>query len=300
MKIEITLILLFNLLFLNNVYAKSDEATACQSALEKGDVATALTITKNALITNKNDRDLLICQGRSLAANDDLNSALNAFQQADAQAIEPLDKAITSMLIGNTYKLLKQYDKAITSYQSASAQAKISKIPSYERASYNAIGNVHALNQQYAQALAQYELGSKLAANDNERGESFEKIALIHHKMQQHDLALEYQVKGYAMQSKSGSLDEQANAGIVLGQYYALTKSYTSAEHILNKMIKLAVDNGGAYYEGKASYVLAGVKQAIGDKESARQLLDRAKAIAKETQDKDLEAELQQQAQNFQ
>lgn len=300
MKLEVTLIVLFNLLFINNIYSKSNEASACQSALEKGDIATALAQASNALAINKNDQDALICQGRSLAANNDLNGALNAFKQADALAADAFDKAVSSILIGNTYKQLKQYEAAISSYQVASTQAKASKTPAYERASYNAIGNIHALNQQYAQALAQYTLGSHLAANDNERGESFEKIALMHHHMQQHNLALEFQVKGYAMQSKAGSLDEHANSGITLGRYYALTKSFTSAENILNKMIKFAVDNGGAYYEAKASYVLAGVKQAQGEKESANVLIEKAKTIAKNTQDKDLAAEIQQELQRLQ
>lgn len=294
MKLEITLILLFNLLIINNSYAKSNEASACQSALEKGDVTTALAQASSALAINKNDRDALICQGRGLAANDDFNGALNTFKQADALATDAFDKAVSSMLIGNAFKQLKQYEAAISSYQIASIQAKASKAPAYERASYNAIGNIHALNQQYKQALAQYTLGSQLAANDNERGESFEKIALMHHKMLEHDLALEFQVKGYAMQSKSGSLDEHANAGITLGRYYGLTKNFTSAENILNKMIQFAVDNGGAYYEAKASYVLAGVKQAKGEKESANALIEKAKTIAKSTQDKDLVAEIQQ------
>ena len=299
MKLEVTLIILLNLLFINNSYAKSDEASACQSALEKGDITTALAQASNALVANKNDKDALICQGRSLATNDDLNGALNAFKQADALAADAFDKTVSSMLIGNTFKQLKQYDAAVSSYQIASVQAKASKTPAYERASYNAIGNIHALNQQYAQALAQYTLCSQLAANDNERGESFEQMALMHHNMQQHDLALEYQVKGYAMQSKAGSLDEHANAGIALGRYYALTKSYTSAENILNKMIKFAVDNGGAYYEAKASYVLATVKQAKGEKTSANELMENAKKIANKIQDKDLMAEIQQETQSW-
>lgn len=300
MKIEITLILILNLLFINNLYAKSAEAIACQSALEKGDVTAALAQANKALSANKNDGDALICQGRGLAANDDFAGALAAFKQANTQAMDAFDKTVASMLMGNTQKQLKQYDEAIASYQAASAQAKAGKVPAYERAAYNAIGNIYALKQDYKSALAQYELGSQLAANDNERGESFEKIALMHHRMQQHDLALEFQLKGNAMQNKVGSLDERANAGIALGRYYALAKSFTSAENTLNKMIQFAVDNGGAYYEAKAMYVLASVKQAQGEKESANTLIEKAKAIANKIQDKELTAEIQQETQGWQ
>lgn len=162
MKIEITLILILNLLFINNLYAKSAEAIACQSALEKGDVTAALAQANKALSANKNDGDALICQGRGLAANDDFAGALAAFKQANTQAMDAFDKTVASMLMGNTQKQLKQYDEAIASYQAASAQAKAGKVPAYERAAYNAIGNIYALKQDYKSALAQYELGSLL------------------------------------------------------------------------------------------------------------------------------------------
>ncbi len=300
MKIETTLILLINLLFINNINAKSLEADACQTALEKGDVTTALAQANKALSANKNDSNALICLGRALAANDDLTGALATFKLANTQATDAFDKTVASMLMGNTQKQLKKYDEAIASYQAATAQAKASKVIAYERASYNAIGNIYFLKKEYQLALGQFELGSQLAANDNERGESFEKIALMHHKMQQHDLAVEFQLKGYAMQSKAGSLDERANAGIALGRYYGLAKSFSSAENTLNKLIQFAVDNGGAYYEAKANVVLASVKQAQDEKESANALIEKAKMIANNLQDKDLMTEIQQETQGWQ
>lgn len=293
MKLQITLSFIFTTLFFNNVYAESVEASACKLALDKGDLTAALGQASKALSNNSKDKDALICQGRALAANDDLTAALAAFKLADAQSIDAFDKSVTSMLIGNTYKALKQYDQAIASYKIATAQAKASKTTAYERASYNAIGNIDAINQQYELALAQYTLASQLAANDNERGESYEKIALMHHKMNQPDLAVEFQVKAYVMQSKAGSLDEQAHAGIELGRYYGLNKNYPNAENILNKMIRFAVDNGGAYYEAKASCVLANVKKAEGDQSGANTLIEKAVAIAKNTHDTAFEQEIQ-------
>lgn len=299
MKLQITLSLIFTTLFFNNVYAQSAESTACKLALDKGDVPAALVQANKAVNNNSQDKDALICHGRALAANDDLAAALAAFKLADAQSVDAFDKTVVSMLIGNTHKALKQYDQAIASYSIASTQAKASKTVAYERVSYNAIGNIQALNQQYALALAQYTLASQLAANDNERGESYENIALMHHKMNQPDLAVEYQLKGYVMQSKSGSLDEHAHAGIELGRYYGLNKNYASATNILNKMIGFAIDNGGAYYEAKASCVLASVKKAEGNQTAANALIEKAKLIAKNTRDTALENEIQQELQGL-
>ncbi|MGB4811316.1 MAG: hypothetical protein WBP13_02375 [Methylophilaceae bacterium] len=292
MKLQITLSPLFIILFLNNVYAETPETLACKSALEKGDVADALVQASKALDSNKNDRDALICLGRALVAKDDLNGALTAFKQADAQVGDAVDKAVSAMLIGNAYAALKQYTPAIDSYNAASTQAKASKNMVYERASYIALGQLYSDKQQYHQALAQFQLANKLDENDNERGESFEKVALAYHNMNQHDAALEYQVKGYLMQDKVGTLDQRVHAGIALGRYYGLVKNYTSAENILNIMIKFASDQGGAYYEAIASCVLARVKFAEGDKEAANVLVARAKLIAKDTHDNALAEEI--------
>ncbi|MDZ4141824.1 MAG: tetratricopeptide repeat protein [Methylotenera sp.] len=273
MKIQITLSLLSISLFLNNVYAVNIEIDECnQAAIQR--------------------KDALICQGRALAAKDDLNGALTVFKEAAAQSANPFDKTIATLLIGNTYKMLKQYEPAITSYQQSILNAKAAKNVAFERIGYNAIGSVYAENKQLASALEAYMQASKLAANDNERGESYENIALTHHNMNQHDLALEYQIKAYLMLSSVGTLDQYAHSSIELGRYYALTKNYISAEKTLNKIIKFAKEQGGAYYEAQGSYVLAKVKVATGDIPTAKNLIAHAKLIAKNTNDYALDEEI--------
>ena len=172
--------------------------------------------------------------------------------------------------------------------------AKTAKNQGFERVAHNAIGDVYFENKQYEQALPEYMTGTKLAANDNERGESYEKVALTHHKMNQNDLAVEYQLKAYIMHGTAGTLDQYAHSSVELGRYYLVTKSYTSAENTLNKIIKFAKEQGGAFYEAQASYVLAQVKVAKGDVAAAKELIENAKSIAKNTKDKDLAAEIEQ------
>ena len=95
------------------------------------------------------------------------------------------------------------------------------------------------------------------------------------------------------MNAASGTLDQYAHSSIELGRYYLIAKNYGSAENILNKIIKFAKEQGGAFYEAQGSYVLAKVKVAKGDTESAKSLIDNAKTIAKNTNDKELEAEIE-------
>lgn len=299
MKLQIILSSILITLFFNNVYAVTPEINTCNQAIEKGDAVTALTQANKLLSSNKNDKDALICQGRALAINGDLNGALATFKLADMQSTDVFDKTISTLLIGNTYKSLKQYELAIASYEQTILNAKAAKSQAFERIGHNAIGAVYFDNNQLAQALAEYMLGSKLAANDNERGESFERIALTHHILNQHDLALEYQIKAYLLHVSVGTLDQYAHSSIELGRYYAIVKNYVSAENTLNKIIKFAKEQGGAYFEAQGSYVLAKVKVATGDITSAKALIEHAKSIAKNTNDKALDEEINQETQGL-
>jgi tetratricopeptide (TPR) repeat protein len=292
MKLQITLSSIIISLFLNNVYADSSETIACKAALDKGDVVAAQKQAEKALSKNSKETEAYICQGRALMATTKFDLALSSFKQAGTLSTDAFDKTIATLLIGRTYHALKQDDLAIESFQQSLENAKAAKNRAFERAAHNGIGDIYFEGNQYAQALPEYMAATKLAANDNERGESYEKVALTHHKMNQNDLAVEYQLKAYLMHDTAGTLDQYAHSSVELGRYYAITKSYSSAENILNKIIKFAKEQGGAYYEAQGSYVLAQVKAAKGDIATARSLIENAKLIAKNTNDKALDAEI--------
>lgn len=299
MKLQVTLSLVVIYMFINNVYANTTEVNSCKLALEKGDIATALVQADIALNINKDDKDALICQGRALGAKGDFNGALTAFKLAEVQSSDAFDKTISTLLIGNTYRSLKQYEMSLNSYQQTILNAKAAKSQAFERIGHNATGNVYFEENQLAQALDSFMASSKLSANDNERGESYEAIALTYHNMNQHDLALEYQIKAYMMHAAVGTLDQFAHTSIELGRYHLLTKHYISAENTLNKIIKIAKEQGGAYYEAKASYILAKVRVATGDIPAANALIEHAKSIAKNIHDKSLDAEIDQETKNL-
>ena len=143
MKLKITLSLIVIALFFNNVYANSSDTLACNQALDKGDITTALTQASRALSANENDKDALICQGRAQAAKGDMTNALVSFKLANAQSIDVFDKTISTLLLGNAYKSLKHYDEAIASYQQTILNAKAANNLSFERLGHNAVGDVY-------------------------------------------------------------------------------------------------------------------------------------------------------------
>lgn len=299
MKSQITLAILATSLFINNVYAMDADTSACNHAVEKGDSATALQLANKVLHGNKNDREALICLGRALSLKGDVEGAITAYKAATAQATTPLDKTIIAILSGNTYKKAKQYDQAIASYQQATSSAQADKNQQFERISQNLIGDTYFENKRYQEALDSYFAASKLVENDNDRGESFENIANTYYHMNKNDEALEYQVKAYFMNERVGTLDQYAHSSIELGRYYILNKNYKSAENVLNKIIKLAKDQGGAYYEAQGSYLLAKVNVANGDIAGAKTLVENAKTIAKNTHDQELDQEIDQETQGM-
>ncbi len=292
MKLEVSLSALIITLFINNVYAMSPESAACKQAYDQGDAKTALAQASKALNINKKDNDALLCQGRTHAAMGDFSSALVSFKLAETQTSNDFDKAVASLLTGNAYKSLKQYDAAISSYQQTILHANAANNQFFERLAHNGIGDVYSEKGQLAEGLVEYELGNKLAANDNERAESFEKLALAYHNLNKNALALEYQIKAYLMNETAGNLDQYAHSSIELGRYYAIEKKYASAENVLNKIIKFAKEQGGAYFEAQGSYILAKVKVATGDVAAAKTLIEHARLIAKNTNDKLLEDEI--------
>lgn len=299
MKLKITLALLVSSLYFNNVYALSADMAACNLALETGDVAAATALASTALSQNKNDKDALICQGRAYSAKGEVAAALTALALAAQQTTEPLDQSIIALVTGNAYKAGKQYAAATASYEKSLAFAATIKNQTFARLSQNLMADIQFDNKQYVAALALYMAGSKLAANDNERGEDYEKIALTQHKLNQNDAAVEYQIKAYMMHEKVGSLDQYAHSSIALGRYYSADKNYTSATNILNKIIKFAKEQGGAYYEAQASYVLAQVKVANGDIPAAKALIAHANSIAQTSGDQLLADEIKQETANL-
>ena len=123
MKIQLTLITLFTSLYFNNVYAVSDDAYACNKAYEKGDLDTAAKLAAKALTASKNDRDALMCQGRTYSAQGNLTSALAAFKSAEKLANDAFDRTIVTLVTGHAYKNASQYEQALSSYQQSLKQA---------------------------------------------------------------------------------------------------------------------------------------------------------------------------------
>ena len=122
---------------------------------------------------------------------------------------------------------------------------------------------------------------------------SYTHLDVYKRQLGQHDAAIEYQLKAVLMQQKSGTLDDFANASFTLGQIYEKAKEYGNAEKSYLKLLQFSKDNGGTYYEAKASYALGKVKAITGNTESAKTILANALTVAKNIGETKLASEIE-------
>lgn len=253
--------------------AQSRDAAACYDALEGGKANDALAHAEKLLKADNKNREALLCKGRAHAELKQYNEGLAALQTADKLSSQPADHVIALLLIGNVQKDAGKQAEAFASYHQALDAAKAKNDKSLQRIALNVIGETQVGAGQMQEGLQSYLEGAGLAANDNERGESYGHIAAVYSKLGNPEQAVEYQVKALLMQERAGEPDEYANAGLELGRLYMIAKNYARAENAFKKILKFAQENGSAYWEARSNYMLGLNKAEQGDVAAARTLL---------------------------
>lgn len=261
---------------------------ACNAALNNQQYESAITKANAAIKQKDLAAQGMMCKGRALLALGKKEEAKAEFISADKNASNDFDKTVANLLLGNLEKEQKHYQEAIKLYETSLAFAKKDDNRNFTRVSYNLIGETYGLLNDHVTSLKYLEEGEKLAMNDNERADSFERIAANYQAQHQFDQAIAYQIKGIAMQRKAGTLDQYAEANLTLGQLHTQNKDFVNAEATYAKLIQFSQENGGAYYEAKTLVYLAQAKQAQGDSTAANQHFAEAEIIAKKIQAHDL------------
>ena len=295
-NIQITLITSFITLFLISFNASadtlSDKVTACNVAMNKGDLTSAISVSDEILKLDSKSHDGLLCKGRALGAKGDYAEGLNTLEMAAKQSQPGFEQVISYIFIGNLHKSNNKYTSAIAAYETSIKICDAEKNDKFKRINLNLIGDTHTQNNDLNAALASYQAATKLAMNDNERAENFEHLAATYSALNQHNAAIEYQLKATLMQDKAGTRDDYANASLALGRVYAQAKDFPAAENTYAKLIKFSKDNGSVYYETKANYGLAQAKAAEGDRVAAKNMMTDALKMAKNIGENELAAEI--------
>jgi tetratricopeptide (TPR) repeat protein len=281
---KITLTLLFNLLIINNVFSKDAALDACEAAVYQQQYAQAVDIAAQ----HASQPEFWLCKGRAQAALQQHAQAEASFKQAITLKPQGLDLVSAYMLLGHAQKTANNTPAALASYQQALKFSEQQNMRRYVRIAHNLLGEAYYDNGQYAESLQAFQAGEKLALNDDERADSYVHEALSYHKLQQLDLAIEYQLKGVMMLRKSAAPEQYAEGSLVLAQLFIAKKDYVGAERTYQRLMEYAQENGGSFYEAKTAIHWAEVKRAQGDRAGAETLLAQAETISRKIQDDEL------------
>ena len=288
--------LLASLLFSGTALAENSDLNKkindCNQFIKDGMPEKALDFAAQLLKQNKGNREVVLCKGRAQTALNQFGGAVDTLKQAEQLSTSPTEHMMAWAMVGNAYLGNQQYSEAIVSYQQSLELAKTQKLKNFERIAQGLIAQTLSAQKQYDEAISHYQAGLKLAGNDGERADTFEKIAAIYEQQGKQDMAIEYQVKAVVTHTHYGDLDNQANAGIELGRMYIAAGIFDQAENSINKVLKLAVDNGGAYWEAKSNWYLAKLKLASHQQSQAKSLLEKALKLAEEVGDAGLANEI--------
>lgn len=296
-NLQITLITSFITLFLISLNTSADtlqdKSTACNAAMNKGDLTTAISVSNDILKFDNKNHDGLLCKGRALGAKGEYVEALSTLEKAAKESKAGFEQIISTIFIGNLHKNNKKYIAAIAAYETSIKICEAEKNDKFKRINLNLIGDTQTQNNDLNAALASYLAATKLAMNDNERAENFENLGATYSALNQHNAAIEYQLKATLMQDVAGTREDYANSSLALGRIYAQAKDFPAAENTYAKLVKFSKDNGSAYYEARASVGIAQTKAASGDSAAAKLWLEGAKRIATETKDDALMQEIE-------
>jgi len=266
----------------------------CQQSLNAGEFSQAISQANAALKVLPEDRDAILCLGRAQGGAGHHDAAVAAFQTADKLSKSPLEHAIAQMHLGNQYRSVKDFPDALGSYKQSLAMAHVEKVNRYEMIAYNLIGETLQESGDFSGAIDAANHGLKLAANDNERADSYAHLAAAYNAKGEHDQAIGYQLKSVVLEERSGDLDHYAHASLQLGLIYLEAGQFSETDKVLGKLLPVVTQAGDGYWEASIYEMQGRVRYAQGKGEEGTDLFRRAVELARKIGAEELAKEFEE------
>lgn len=247
---QFTLILLFKLLFINNVYSYNLENN-CEKAIQGNNFKAA---TDEAIKLSKDNAfDGEFCLGKVLVNENKLDDGIKKFEKSEKLAQHPADQLLAIMFKGLAYKEKNDLNQSFNVFNTGYETAKLgnSKFVQFERRFLIQMGNIQETLEKHEDAYESYAKSLKASSNDEERAESYDKLARSAAHQKYYDRAREYSLKGSVLYKKTGYLGEYAELTLLKAEYEVLDDAYDLAMNTLEELEKLCIDAGGEYYLAK-------------------------------------------------
>lgn len=247
---QLTLITFFNLLLLNNVFAYNNENN-CEKELSNNDYAKARQEAEKLI---KNDPfSGNFCMAKVLFSENKAQESIALFEKSEKLAQHPADQMLSIMFKGLAYKENNDLKQALSIFTTGYETAKLgnSKFVQFERRFLIQMGDVKEKEKDNEKAYEYFAMSLKSSSNDDERAESYDRLAKCAANQGFYDRAREYSLKGSMMYKKSGYLGEFAELTILKGEYEVLDNDYEKGIRTLKELEELCIEAGGDYYLAK-------------------------------------------------
>ena len=247
---QFTLIIFLKLLLLNNVFAYNNENN-CEKELSNNDYAKAKQEAEKLI--NNDPFSGNFCMAKVLFSENKAQESIDLFEKSEKLAQHPADQMLSIMFKGLAYKENNDLKQALSIFTTGYETAKLgnSKFVQFERRFLIQMGDVKEKEKDNEKAYEYFAMSLKSSSNDDERAESYDRLAKCAANQGFYDRAREYSLKGSMMYKKSGYLGEFAELTILKGEYEVLDNDYEKGIRTLKELEELCIEAGGDYYLAK-------------------------------------------------
>ena len=247
---QLTLITFFNLLLLNNVFAYNNENN-CEKELSKNDYAKAKQEAEKLIDNDPFSGNF--CLAKVFFNENKVSESILLFEKSEKLAQHPANQMLSIIFKGIAYKENSDLKQALSVFTTGYETAKLgnSKFVQFERRFLIQMGDVKERQKDNEKAYEYFAMSLKSSSNDDERAESYDRLAKCAANQGFYDRAREYSLKGSIMYQKSGFLNEFAELTILKGEYEVLDNDYEKGIRTLKDLEELCIEAGGDYFLAK-------------------------------------------------
>jgi len=247
---QFTLIIFLKLLLINNVFAYNNENN-CEKELSNNDYAKAKQEAEKLI--NNDPFSGNFCMAKVLFSENKAQESIALFEKSEKLAQHPADQMLSIMFKGLAYKENNDLKQSLSIFTTGYETAKLgnSKFVQFERRFLIQMGDVKEKEKDNEKAYEYFAMSLKSSSNDDERAESYDRLAKCAANQGFYDRAREYSLKGSMMYKKSGYLGEFAELTILKGEYEVLDNDYEKGIRTLKELEELCIEAGGDYYLAK-------------------------------------------------
>lgn len=283
MMFKIKKALLHSVFYSLSIFYSSAYADTCAALLASGKI-------ESAIETGRKQADVSgwICAGRGLGTSNKYPEALEAFKKAESLATSPYERVLVAISKARLIRDSGDNEQAIAAYQQGFDLATQLKQRQGQLVNLNEMGQLFLSKNDAKAALEHFIKAYSYAANDNERAESNELVALAYRALGDYTHAVEYQLKGVSLERRSGELSSYLYAALELADLRTLNMDFRAARKDLDEVLVMARDVNSDYWIARALLVLGKLEIAQDNSEAGKQFLHQSLESAQKAGDTDL------------